>query len=85
VQRHRPKVTKEQLVAWRNHPVSQALIKAALSRIEEAKDQIVGSTDPDFDRIIKGVIRGHSEHLDVYFDDDPEIIEIVKELEIEES
>lgn len=67
-------------MAWRNHPVSQALIRAALSRVEEAKDQIVGSSDPDYDRILKGIVRGHSEHLDVYFNDNPEIIEVVKEI-----
>lgn len=80
---NRPKVTKEELVRWRSHPVSQALIQAALNRIDECKTEIVTSSDPDFDRILKGVVRGHSEHLDVYFNDDPEIVEVVNTLETE--
>lgn len=69
---------------WRNLPVSKALIRAAQNRVEECKDALVESTDPDFDRIVKGIIKGHLEHLDVYTNDNPEIVEIIPTKENEE-
>ena len=57
-------VSKEQWREWRDHPVTVVLGESIKIRVEEAKDQIVGSTDPDFDRFAKGMIWAFREVLE---------------------
>ena len=54
-------VSKEQWIEWKSHPVTRALKEASKERIEEIKDQIVASTDPDYDRFLKGMIWAYNE------------------------
>jgi hypothetical protein len=49
---------------------------AVSERIEDCKDQIVGSNDPDFDRFLKGMVRAFTEILNVRVDNDPDLISI---------
>jgi len=56
-------VTKEKFLEWKENPVTRAQDEALNYRIEEIKDQILGSSDPDYDRFLKGMARGFSEVL----------------------
>ena len=46
---------------WENHPVTKALKGAIQERIDEAKDALVNSSDEEFDRFVKGMIRAFRE------------------------
>jgi len=54
-------VKKEQWEEWRNHPVTQVLEETIRQRVEEAKEVLVQSSDPDFDRLVKGMVRAFYE------------------------
>lgn len=58
------RVRKEQYLEWRDHPVTIALMAAIKMRVDEGKDHLIASNDPDFDRIIKGMLRAYKEILD---------------------
>ena len=61
-------VNKEQWIEHQNHPVTRALKQAIYERIEEAKDQIGASSDPDDDRFLKGMIWAFNEVLEAKLD-----------------
>lgn len=65
-----PNVTREEWQEWQNHPATLAIKEAIVERIAESKDKIVHSTDPDFDRFIKGMIWAFHEVLEAR----PEVI-----------
>ena len=50
--------------------------KAVASRIERALEQIVASSDPEYDRFLKGMIQGYRDFLNVQIDESPELIDI---------
>ena len=60
-----PKLSKDQWLEWRNSPVTDAVYLAVQNRMDEAKEIIVHSSDPDLDRVMKGMIRAFYEVLDL--------------------
>ena len=59
----------EQWQEWKRSDVTQAVMDQIRERIEEAKDQLLGSNnDRDFDQYVKGMVRGFSEVLEVQLD-----------------
>ena len=72
-------VTKEHWDEWLNHPVTNALHEAFKERIEEIKDQIVISRDPEYDKILKGMIWAYHEALQAK----PDLIDESEETENE--
>ena len=50
---------------WQVHPVTVALGEALRQRINDAKDQLVGSGDRDYDLILKGMIRAFTQVLHI--------------------
>ena len=68
-------VSKEQWIEHQSHPVTKAINEAFKERIVDIKDQIVASTDPDFDRFLKGMIWAYNEALEAkpdFIDDSEE-------------
>ena len=64
-----PNVSPEQWQEWQKNSVTLEVMEQVRSRIEEAKDQLVGpSNDRDFDQFVKGMIRGFTEVLEVQLD-----------------
>ena len=64
-----PNVSPEQWQEWQRNSVTLEVMEQVRSRIEEAKDQLVGpSNDRDFDQFVKGMIRGFTEVLEVQLD-----------------
>ena len=64
-----PNVSPEQWQEWKKNSVNLEVMEQVRSRIEEAKDQLVGpSNDRDFDQFVKGMIRGFTEVLEVQLD-----------------
>ena len=57
-------VNKELFQEWIGHPVTRELLEAVKERIEEAKEVLVLSDDPEYDRILKGMVRGYNEVLE---------------------
>lgn len=57
-------VSKELWEEWASHPVTEAVRLAIKDRIGDSKDEIVNSTNPDFDRFLKGMIWAFNEVLD---------------------
>lgn len=49
---------------WRDHPVTLAVNEAIQGRINDSKESIVNSTDPEYDRFLKGMIWAFREVLD---------------------
>lgn len=50
-------------------------------RIEEGKALIVSSNDPEYDRLMKGMLRAWQDVLEVSFDDTQDLVEIIEEAE----
>lgn len=72
-------LNRELWLEWQNHPVTKANNEAILERIAEVKDQIVASTDADFDRFLKGMIWAFNEVLEAkpdLIDDEEETNEV---------
>lgn len=64
-----PNVSPEAWQEWQRNSVTLEVMEQVRSRIEEAKDQLVGpSNDRDFDQFVKGMIRGFTEVLEVQLD-----------------
>ena len=72
-------VSKEQWLEWRDHPVTRVLNKSVDVRIDEAKEQIVGSTDPEFDRFAKGMSWAFREVLEF----EPDLLQEESKVEIQ--
>jgi hypothetical protein len=62
---------KEQWLEWRDHPVTLVLKDVVKERIAESTSQVLNSNDPEFDRVLKGIVRAYNELLDW----EPEITE----------
>ena len=58
-------ISREQVNEWESHPVTAALRFAVRERIQEASDKVMMSSDPDFDRFIKGMVHAFKEVLDM--------------------
>ena len=58
-------ISQELVSEWHNHPVTEALKAAVRERIQEASDKVMMSSDPDFDRFIKGMVHAFKEVLDM--------------------
>lgn len=56
-------VSKQDWIEWRNHPVTENRDEAIKERIKELTEQILGSTDPEFDRFVKGMVWAYNEVL----------------------
>lgn len=63
-QRLSPMLNKELVQQWMTHPVTEALREVMKERIEEFKDLLISSDDPDLDRKVKGIIIGYNDVLD---------------------
>ena len=46
---------------WQNHPVTKELMLALNVRMDEAMQEIVESGDPEYDRLLKGMIHAFRE------------------------
>lgn len=57
-------VSKEQVQEWMTHPVTELLRVVIKERIEDAKEVLVLSDDPDYDRKLKGMVIGYNDVLD---------------------
>ena len=57
-------VNKEQVLEWLSHPVTLLQKEVVAERVSEAKEYIVVSDDPNYDRLIKGMIRAFYEILE---------------------
>ena len=68
---------------WRNHVVTLEVMAAIKERIEEAKEVLVSSNDPEYDRLLKGMIRAYKDLLDVKLDDSPDLVSIQQAAEDE--
>ena len=64
-------LSKEQLRQWREHPVTQLFYEVCKERIDEAKEVLAVSDDPDYDRKVKGLIHGYNEVLEW----EPEVVD----------
>lgn len=51
-------------------------MQAVSQRVEDTKDQIIGSHDPDYDRFLKGMIWAYKEIMQVRVDETPDLITI---------
>lgn len=74
-------VNPEQWQEWRTSKVTLEVMSQIRSRVEEAKDQLIGpSNDRDFDQYVKGMIKGFTEVLEIQLDliTEEEIDEIQK-------
>ena len=65
-------LTKEHLRQWREHPVTQLFMEVCKERIDEAKEVLVVSDDPDYDRKLKGMVIGYMEVLEW----EPEVVDV---------
>ena len=63
-------VTQEMFREWERNSVTKEFKEAIAARIEEAKMQLVNSDDPEFDRLVKGMIRAYWEVLDFKLGED---------------
>ena len=57
-------VNKEQIQEWMTHPVTIALQEVLKERIEEFKDLLISSDDPNLDRKVKGIVIGYNDVLE---------------------
>lgn len=57
-------ISKEHVLQWTDHEVTKALREVIKERIDELKDLLVSSDDPDLDRKVKGIIIGYNDVLD---------------------
>lgn len=57
-------VNKEQWLSWKEHPVTQALNNQIQDRILECTDKVFSSSDPEFDRFVKGMVHAFREILE---------------------
>lgn len=74
-------VNQELFREWRSHPVTEALMASLKERIEEGKLQIVNSNDPEYDRIVKGMVRAYQDVLEVALEEKQDMIELIEEAE----
>lgn len=58
-------INREQKQEWLRSPVTEAFFIAVQNRVTEAAEQVLGSSDPDFDRFVKGMIHAYREILDM--------------------
>lgn len=58
-------MNKSQFSEWKSHPVTEALNNAVDDRINELKERLVNSFDPEEDRFLKGMIRAFREILQI--------------------
>ena len=57
-------VTKEHILEWMAHPVTKVLHEMLKERIEDGKQLLVSSDDPDLDRKMKGLVIGYNDVLE---------------------
>lgn len=57
-------LTAEQVRRWTEDPITQLLYEVLKERIDEAKEILVLSDDPDADRRIKGMVVGYEDVLE---------------------
>lgn len=57
-------ISKEHVQQWMTHPVTEELRTVIKERIEEFKDLLLSSDDPDLDRKIKGIVIGYNDVLE---------------------
>ena len=57
-------VTKEHILEWMEHPVTKVLKEMLKERIEDGKQLLVSSDDPDLDRKMKGLVIGYNDVLE---------------------
>ena len=63
-------VTQEMFKEWERNRVTKLFKEAIAVRIEEAKMQLINSDDPEFDRLVKGMVRAYWEVLDFKLGED---------------
>ena len=63
-------VTQEMFKEWERNSVTKLFKEAVQGRIEDAKMQLVNSDDPEFDRLVKGMVRAYWEVLDFKLGED---------------
>ena len=55
---------KRQVAEWLESPVTEALKQAVAERVNDCAEEILRSTDPDYDRTIKGMVHAFREVLE---------------------
>ncbi len=64
-------LSKELVQEWMTHPVTEALREVCKERIEEFKNLLISSDDPDLDRKVKGIVIGYNDVLEW----EPEVVD----------
>ena len=57
-------INKEQWLEWASHPVTLLQKEVTVERLSELKDSVIVSDDPDYDRLVKGMVRAFYEQLE---------------------
>ena len=52
------------LLEWQENQITRLLKEVIEERIDEAKEKLVNSSDPEFDRVVKGMVLAFREVLD---------------------
>ena len=73
-----PSVSKQEVQEWRNHPVTLEVMAAVKQRVEDTKNELISSSDPDYDRFLKGMIWAYQELIAVKLEETPDLIDIEK-------
>jgi len=58
-------ISKEMWVEWKNHPVTKVRNQAINQRITDCQEEILKSENPDYDKMVKGMVRAFREVLEV--------------------
>lgn len=52
------------MAQWKSHPVTKLLNEAIQERIEDAKEQLVASSNYEFDQFVRGMIKAFRDVLE---------------------
>ena len=77
------KVSKQEYLEWRKHPVTQVVMEAVEERVKEANEKLLGFNERDFDVFLKGMIRAYHEFITVRPNEVPDLITIEEAAEAE--
>lgn len=56
-------INKEMFREWQKNPVTETLLASIYERIDDCKNELIISSDVEYDRVVKGIVLGLREIL----------------------